>query len=231
MKGIIYSIDRFVSFKDYEGIMRTGRIIRFIHTLNSVNVTDKDYLVYAIQALDDVEGYTTYKVLGKDIIGYVKNEDFMKEIEENYCGGFTYLSDAVKKSFSQKPFKVGKNKFDYDKIIFNGPATIIIWKDGSKTIAKASEDEFDFDPEKGVAICFMKKMLGHTETNKILRNAHKQYEKDTNKKILEIPFTPLTFNPKDLHPLKPEEYRLYFDGHTEHVTEMNKVEEEDNHVD
>lgn len=64
----------------------------------------------------------------------------------------------------------------YKKIIFNGPCTIILWTDGSKTIAKASSDEEVFDPEKGVAICFMKKMIGHTETNKILRKASEQYE-------------------------------------------------------
>ena len=64
----------------------------------------------------------------------------------------------------------------YKKIIFNGPCTIILWTDGSKTIAKTSSDEEVFDPEKGVAICFMKKMLGHTETNKILRKASEQYE-------------------------------------------------------
>ena len=64
----------------------------------------------------------------------------------------------------------------YKKIIFNGPCTIILWTDGSKTIAKTSSDEEVFDPEKGVAICFMKKMIGHTETNKILRKASEQYE-------------------------------------------------------
>lgn len=68
------------------------------------------------------------------------------------------------------------SKFEYKKIIFNGPCTIILWKDGTKTIAKTSSDEEVFDPEKGVAICFMKKMLGHTETNKILRKASEQYK-------------------------------------------------------
>lgn len=42
-------------------------------------------------------------------------------------------------------------------------------------MARVSEGE-SFDPEKGFAICFMKKILGHTETNKLLRKAAKQYE-------------------------------------------------------
>jgi hypothetical protein len=41
------------------------------------------------------------------------------------------------------------------KIIFNDPATIILWNDGSKTVVKAHNEPFD--PEKGVAMCFMKK--------------------------------------------------------------------------
>lgn len=41
------------------------------------------------------------------------------------------------------------------KIIFNDPATIILWNDGSKTVVKTHNEPFD--PEKGVAMCFMKK--------------------------------------------------------------------------
>lgn len=68
----------------------------------------------------------------------------------------------------------GVPKFEYKKIIFNGPCTIILWKDGTKTIAKASDGEM-FDPEKGVAICFMKRALGETEGKKVLRKANNDF--------------------------------------------------------
>lgn len=64
------------------------------------------------------------------------------------------------------------------KIIFSGPCTIILWDDGTKTMARVSEGD-EFDPEKGVAVCFMKKIMGHTETNKLLRKAHDQYKEET----------------------------------------------------
>lgn len=80
--------------------------------------------------------------------------------------------EEIKKMINKE---FGMSKYEYKKIIFSGPCTIILWKDGTKTIAKTSGGEV-FDPEKGVAICFMKKMIGHTETNKVLRKAHKQYE-------------------------------------------------------
>lgn len=44
------------------------------------------------------------------------------------------------------------------EVIFNYPATIVCWKDGSKTVVKCSKDE-PFDREKAVAMCFIKKML------------------------------------------------------------------------
>ena len=45
------------------------------------------------------------------------------------------------------------------KVIFNDPATIIIWKDDTKTIVKCGENE-QYDPEKGVAMAIAKKCLG-----------------------------------------------------------------------
>ena len=46
------------------------------------------------------------------------------------------------------------------KVIFNDPATIVIWGDGSKTVVKAQKGE-KFDKEKGLALCYMKKTLGN----------------------------------------------------------------------
>lgn len=45
------------------------------------------------------------------------------------------------------------------KVIFNDPATIVYWPDGSKTVVK-SENE-SFDPEKGLAMAIAKKYLGN----------------------------------------------------------------------
>ena len=48
-----------------------------------------------------------------------------------------------------------------DRVIFNDPATIIIWKDGSKTVVKRSEDDI-WDSEKGFCMAVIKKLYGHT---------------------------------------------------------------------
>lgn len=46
------------------------------------------------------------------------------------------------------------------KVIFNDPATIVIWGDGSKTVVKCQKRD-KFDPEKGLAMAISKKMLGN----------------------------------------------------------------------
>lgn len=48
---------------------------------------------------------------------------------------------------------------DIVKVIFNDPATIVIWEDGSKTIVKCDCESFDL--EKGLAMAIAKKALGN----------------------------------------------------------------------
>lgn len=45
-------------------------------------------------------------------------------------------------------------------VIFNPPATIVYWEDGSKTVVKCQEGD-EFDPEKGIAMAFFKRMHGN----------------------------------------------------------------------
>lgn len=62
------------------------------------------------------------------------------------------------------------------KVIFNDPATIVMWKDGTKTVVKCGENDI-FDAEKGLALCFMKKAINNDKLyKKILRDGCKDYE-------------------------------------------------------
>ena len=46
------------------------------------------------------------------------------------------------------------------KVIFNDPATIVYWKDGTKTVVKCQDGDY-FDLEKGFAMAFLKKCWGN----------------------------------------------------------------------
>ena len=56
--------------------------------------------------------------------------------------------------------KVKPNWLAIDKVVFNAPATIVFWKDGTKTIVKCGDKEV-FDPEKGLAMAVTKKAFGN----------------------------------------------------------------------
>lgn len=45
-------------------------------------------------------------------------------------------------------------------VIFNAPATIVKWSDGSKTIVKCQEGD-SYNPELGLAMCIAKKCCGN----------------------------------------------------------------------
>lgn len=46
-----------------------------------------------------------------------------------------------------------------EKVIFNPPATIVFWSDGTKTVVKCKDEKFD--EEKGLAMAISKKALGN----------------------------------------------------------------------
>lgn len=51
------------------------------------------------------------------------------------------------------------DKFDIKKVIFNDPATIVFWADGTKTVVKCADFDI-FDPEKGLAMAICKRVYG-----------------------------------------------------------------------
>lgn len=54
------------------------------------------------------------------------------------------------------------------KVIFNNPATIVFWSDGTKTVVKCDERD-EFDPEKGLAMAICKKHFGGGFYNDIFK--------------------------------------------------------------
>lgn len=79
------------------------------------------------------------------------------------CGQRISRYAITKYSYSQYYFRP-------KKVIFNDPATIVLWNDGTKTVVKCQEYD-TFDPEVGYAMCYLKKLLGNTGNfNNIFRN-------------------------------------------------------------
>ena len=56
---------------------------------------------------------------------------------------------------------VRKNTLAVRKVVYNPPATIVLWEDGTRTVVKCDLRD-DYDPAYGFALCVMKKALGNT---------------------------------------------------------------------
>ena len=76
------------------------------------------------------------------------NADSIKLLHEYYMD-YSHLS-TKKTTFYMPKIK---------KVIFNDPATIVIWSDNTKTVVKAENETFD--KEKGLAMAISKKALGN----------------------------------------------------------------------
>ena len=50
-------------------------------------------------------------------------------------------------------------KLNIKKVVFNNPATVVFWDDGTKTVVKCENE--GYDPEKGLAMAIAKKALGN----------------------------------------------------------------------
>lgn len=72
-------------------------------------------------------------------------------------------------------------------VIFNPPATIVFWADGTKTVVKTQEDD-EFDPEKGLAMAISKKALGNQG------NYYNHFKKWTEKYEEKQPSMPATLD-------------------------------------
>jgi hypothetical protein len=51
-------------------------------------------------------------------------------------------------------------RVEIDRVIFNKPATIVIWADGTKTVVKCQDGDV-YSKETGLALCIAKKALGN----------------------------------------------------------------------
>lgn len=67
--------------------------------------------------------------------------------------------------------------FEITNVIFNNPATIVFWADGTKTVVKCSEND-TFDPEKGLAMAIVKRAYGNDNSfHKVFKTWIKEEDK------------------------------------------------------
>ena len=103
------------------------------------------------------------------------------------------FENPVSISSIQRPWVtgVGKNllsgfnkaRMNIRKVVFNGPATIVWFNDGTKTIVKKAEDDVD-DREKAILLVVTKKLLGNNTANlrKFIKDAESKVDNQNKKR-------------------------------------------------
>lgn len=88
---------------------------------------------------------------------------------------------------------------DIKKVIFNDPATIVFWGDGTKTVVKAFDEAFD--PEKGLAMAISKKFLRDNYRKEFKKWLPKEDDVSLYPDISTIPFNGSELNKRILDAL------------------------------
>lgn len=109
--------------------------------------TDEKKFIDALNQLCEENPYQ--KLTGDITNGYHYHSTNAPASYENY-----YVKRKnERKQTMRKPIKI-------KKVVFNNPATIVMWSDGTKTVVKCSERD-TYDPEKGLAMAVAKKSFGN----------------------------------------------------------------------
>lgn len=86
-----------------------------------------------------------------------------------------YSRQSMEQAKKNDIVKFGMCSVSIRKVIFNDPATIVLWSDGTKTVVKCGPED-TFDMEKGLAMAIIKKMAGNDN------RFHKVFKQYTKKK-------------------------------------------------
>lgn len=88
--------------------------------------------------------------------GYgVRQTTYYLDFAGNYKGSYVGEAEVV----------------DIEKVIFSGPATIVFWDDGTKTVVKCQEGD-NFDYQTGILLCIIKKNMFDNDSGEFNRYIH-----------------------------------------------------------
>ena len=162
-----YDFDR-KKYRWYVGVNVFNRL-RDIGGLQTINHTP----IIDILGIDVVQSYAfepnEIRLDTKPQYYYFDTDDSLKHAINSIYGtdAFVTMPRQSGRTTSLKILEEFMNKINFNRlhdisiknIIFNDPATIVFWNDGTKTIVKAENEPFD--PEKGLAMAISKKVLGN----------------------------------------------------------------------
>lgn len=102
-----------------------------------------------------------YEGIEKYILPYVQTTPYFMPNVKFDMRAERFVFDIIDKEYNMIDLKrIVDKSLTIDKVIFNNPATIVYWTDGTKTVVKCGDND-TFNEEVGIALAFMKKALGN----------------------------------------------------------------------
>lgn len=136
----------------------TATSVNSIGTTYATPITKIDTGVSTISICGGPDYCPYKKDIEKEVRKQVNKEMFSEHPQPRYGGAFYSLDEN------------GKTVLIYlKKVIYNAPATIAFWSDDTKTVCKCDARD-EYDPEKGLLLCQMKKMYGGESVHKLLED-------------------------------------------------------------
>lgn len=126
---------------------------------------------------DEIDEFmqTVYKELEQEIA----NSFLENELKEDEIDNDLNLIRMIEELEEEEQY----NYLAYERIIFNDPATIVIWADGTRTVVKACKED-KFDKGVGLKTALLQRVFGKDidkEINKIVDEANKREKENQNK--------------------------------------------------
>lgn len=125
----------------------------------------------------------------------------------------SYIKTSGISSFDYTSYANLRKRFEIKDVIFNPPATIVFWVDGTKTVVKAQGSD-NFNPEAGLALCFMKRALGNKGNyNNTLKKYAGQYQ--FVKEVAETEFSSMNELAAFMENARNRTWKIYYEMYDE----------------
>lgn len=188
----MYRIGDLVMFKitDFKKVTRP---VKGVWEIISVNVRDLKYtikevnnhiaeknlmrMVVRAEEVFKLETYRDDDIKSLDVESmYPTNETLKEYFRRHITGGYLQAdTNVVHKDESFTFYDIISKELilpKIERVLFNSPATIVFWGDGTKTVVKCMKEDI-YNKETGFMYCVLKKAFG----NKGYREAFKEFKK------------------------------------------------------
>lgn len=141
--------------------------IRLYWPINNTEETKMNTMTRA-----EVMGQLQLGITAYEMSGDVKKDPVVSKLMDAMKNAIEYIGEVPKNETKTRTVTVEKKVPvipGIKQVIFNYPATVVIWEDDVKTVVECQKGD-NYDMEKGLAMCICKRMMGNQSNfNKQIR--------------------------------------------------------------